>query len=281
MHRIPLALAALALPACLIGDEPQPMTYDEFVAAHVSQSTDEEGLPFLSYDGDTPLESMADVEQLYAAYRTVHATGEQVSESIVGNQNGVDIIWSAADRVNLTYCVSNAFGAKKAAVISAMAGAAGAWQTAAADKIKFIYVAGQDANCTATNTAVKFHVAPVPTASFYAQAFFPNYGRAQRHVFINKALVFDKAPPVPLVGLLRHELGHSLGLRHETIRKITAFFEGNQCLENMLFRDVSKVYDESSVMITPACLGLDGVLDNNPQLALSFFDQLGIKKIYR
>ena len=283
MTKLALLFATIALSACISGESPPPpMTFDEFVAAHIQQDQGADGQIYLSYDWDTPLASMDEVKQLYAAYVEVKQSGEQVSESIVATAGGRDVIWPVGLRTNLTYCVSNSFAGNKAAVVQAMSTATAAWATASDSRVKFVYAPAQDATCTNTNTAVVFNVVPIQQQSgLYARAFFPNETRANRQVLINLVNAFAPNPTFPLAGILRHELGHSLGLRHETIRKATAAEYGTQCLEDMFYRDVIKLYDDESVMITPACLGSAEVLASNPRLDISFFDGIGIKKLYR
>ena len=65
-------------------------------------------------------------------------------------------IWNSAKKKQLTYCVSNAFGARKPTVVADMTAATGAWEEAA--DVDFIHVAAQDANCTASNQNVLFDV---------------------------------------------------------------------------------------------------------------------------
>ncbi len=278
---ITLLLAAITLPGCIVGETTQPLTYDQFVERHISMESDDTGIVYLHYDFDQPLASMEEVDQLYAAYRLANTTGEQVSESVVNRVNGKDDRWPKSLRTNLTYCVSDAFAGHKAAVVASMGAAAGDWQTAADGEIRFVYTPSEDANCTNANAAVTFNVIPVVIQSgLIARAFFPSTPRANRQLLINLPQAFATNPSFPLVGILRHELGHALGLRHETITEYAVDQFGDQCLENMFFREVFKVFDQESVMITPACLGSAAVLEFNPTLSLSFLDQAGIQKLY-
>ena len=60
---------------------------------------------------------------------------------------GVDIKWSATQKKNLTYCISNNFGTRKQQVIDAMRTAAEQGWEKFAD-VDFIYVPAQDATCS-------------------------------------------------------------------------------------------------------------------------------------
>jgi hypothetical protein len=103
----------------------------------------------------------------------------------VMTQNGVDVTWNATQRKNLTYCISDSFGADKQTVIEAMHTASdNGWEKMA--DVNFIYVPAQDAACNATNTSVVFDVNPVDSGGQYlARSFFPNSPRQERSVLID------------------------------------------------------------------------------------------------
>jgi hypothetical protein len=112
-------------------------------------------------------------------------------------------------------------------------------------------VAAQDANCTRQNGAVLFDVNPVDVDGEYlARAFFPGEARAERNVYIDlTALALDPTRELKLVGVLRHELGHTLGFRHEHTRP-----ESGACFEDGNFVPITR-YDKLSVMHYPQCNG--------------------------
>src|SRR5262249_31201656 len=64
-------------------------------------------------EGDILIHSDKDLEEYFAL-------DEQPGALIVHRVNGADSVWSAAQAMNLTYCVSDAFGANKSAVVQAM-----------------------------------------------------------------------------------------------------------------------------------------------------------------
>jgi len=181
---------------------------------------------------------------------------------------GVDI-WTSAKKKQLAYCVSDAFGPHKAAVVADMQAATGAWEQAA--DVDFIHVAGQDGNCTAGNQSVVFDVRPVDVDGEYlARAFFPSDQRADRNVLIDNTS-FDLTPgePLQLVGILRHELGHALGLRHEHTRP-----EAGMCFEDANVITVT-AYDKFSVMHYPQCNG-----GGDWSLVLTGLDKAGSACLY-
>jgi hypothetical protein len=89
-------------------------------------------------------------------------------------------------KTQLTYCVSNTFGARHDSVVQEMANATGAWQQVAA-AVKFSHVPAQDATCTPSNQNVVFDVRPVNVGQYLARAFFPNEPRPARNVLIDEA----------------------------------------------------------------------------------------------
>src|SRR5262245_9913677 len=104
-------------------------------------------------DGDTPI---VDDKALYEFWE-----GHTQGALIVNKQGQSDDRWTDQQKLNLTYCVSNGFGANKQAVVDALRAATETigWETMAA--VNFTYVPAQDGNCTTSNSAVLFPVRQV------------------------------------------------------------------------------------------------------------------------
>lgn len=234
--------AAAALAACVddptLGDNRAAPSWEEFRASVLQL---EDGS--LIVNGDEPV---LDEAELRAFYDRVHGGGELIVNQVGGN----DDRWSDTQKLALTYCVSNGFKNRKAQVVSAMAAAAALWENAA--DVDFVYLSAHDASCTTANNNVVFSVEPTGNGSIYARAFFPSYPKSQRNVLVNARLTFNgDYPPANILG---HELGHTLGFRHEHTRP-----EAGTCFEDNQWRPLTP-YDASSIMHYPSCNGGPGAL---------------------
>lgn len=198
-------------------------------------------------NGDTPIANEKELKEFYDD--KIKASPNQAS-FIMNQVSGMDDRWNQQQKKSLSYCVSDTFGSHKAAVIQAMAEATAEWEKWAA--IHYIHDATQDGNCGPNNTAVVFDVNPVNVNGQYlARAFFPHEMRPGRNVLIDDSS-FTLAPPpskLQLVGILRHELGHTIGARHEQTRP-----EAGTCFEDNDWRPLTS-YDAFSVMHYPQCNG--------------------------
>ncbi|MBN9682511.1 MULTISPECIES: M57 family metalloprotease [unclassified Corallococcus] len=210
-------------------------------------------------DGDMP---MSDLDELREYYDGLSKPGALIVRTV----NGVTATWNSAQKLNLRYCVSTGFGSRYARVVEAMSRAANAWESAA--NVDFIHAQAEDSNCGASNPNVVFDVSPVSGQDYLARAFFPDDVRANRNVLID-ASAFGSIPPYTLEGVLRHELGHTLGLRHEHTRP-----DSGVCHEDNNWRTLTS-YDPDSVMHYPQCAGT-----NTVDLHLTQRDRIGIRALY-
>lgn len=262
---IVLGLGVASSAGCAVDAEPivdenvgsSVMTWEQFLET-VYQEPD---TGFYIVDGDIPLHSERELEQFY------EKNVLQKNGLAVYRVNNADVKWNDTQKVNITYCVSSSsFGTNYSAVVTAMNNAAAAWEAAA--NVNFVHLSAQDSNCTASNTNVVFDVRQVTGGSYLARAFFPNSARSGRNVLIDTTS-FGTITPWTLTGVLRHELGHTLGFRHEHTRVST-----NSCYEDNQWRQLT-AYDSSSVMHYPQCAGTQ-----TGDLVLTQLDKDGAVSLY-
>ena len=248
--------ATLASPALAATDSEIP-TFTEF---HASTYKDADQQYIVN--GDEPISNAGDLKSYYD--RMVGDTG--LSEGLVVNTvGGVDDKWSTSQVGNLTYCVSTKFGSRYADVVSAMASGAGLWE-AASSKINFVYVPSQDASCSTRNKTVLFSVEPVQTSQYIARAFFPSTPKRSRNVLIDDSIWTSGSwTPTNIIG---HELGHTLGFRHEHTRP-----EAGTCFEDNNWRALTP-YDAASIMHYPQCNGTSN------DLSMTNTDRAGAAALY-
>lgn len=196
-------------------------------------------------DGDIPI---ADEQQLRAHYdewlaQEYAALIEGGSALSVLTALGADVLQPEEQRHNLSYCISDAFGTRKAAVVTALGLATQSWSDRVA--VTFVYKPDQDATCTSSNNNVLFNVSPV-SASYFAAAFFPDNSRASRQLLITTSAFTTTAGGRDFQGILRHETGHILGFRHEHINIVCT---GEGPADSRIVNS----YDVNSVMHYPQC----------------------------
>lgn len=225
-------------------------------------------------DGDVPITSEKALEAFYEAAVKLPdpnalngppKLGTKKGQLILNRFNNTDDVWPPTRQCNIRYCVSrSSSGVRYNQIVAAMAEASSAWSANAG--VKLVHVVGEDSSCTGGNAKVDFDVQVVMGQPYLARAFFPNESRGARNVFINNSS-FSVDPPLTLAGILRHELGHTLGFRHEHTRP-----ETGTCFEDNSWKPLTP-YDSESVMHYPQCNGMAGwalnltVLDINGSVA--------------
>ena len=239
--------ASLGLLGCLdesdpelgdnLGDSAPDLTWEE-LRATVYQEPWPNGAFIV--DGDVPIRNEEALRDFYEAWRRQSSTRALTVMSI----NGVDAIWPNLQRHVLTYCVSNSFGSRKAQVVAQMQKSTASWSDLVA--VGYRYLPDQDASCTASNNNVVFNVRPVITDDYLARAFFPNEARPDRELLIDEDAFGPLGGGVDFDGVLRHELGHTLGFRHEHIHIACTAEDTDDS------RQVTS-YDVDSVMHYPQC----------------------------
>ena len=228
-----------------LGASDGALSWEEFLAS-VEREPFEGGVWIV--DGDIPIDSEKRLVDFYESLTTEGALA-------VARYGGRDQIWDATQRHDLSYCVSTSFGTRHAVVVRAMADATAAWEAVA--DVRFRYVPAEDGRCNASNTNVLFDVRPVSGAGYLASAFFPYQSRGTRNVLIDDSSFYVRAP-LTLTGVLRHELGHVHGFRHEHTLP-----EAGRCYEGSSWRAVTP-YDLASVMHYQQCGGTNSALTISP-----------------
>ena len=267
----PEAKAALERGAERARDKYSSMSFEDFKAT-VYREPAELGGKFI-VNGDTSVLNEKHLQEFFETQvkgnpglRPTHLTRAHLTVATAGGQ---DTVWNSAMQRQLTYCVSSTFGTRQAQVIDSMDAAVGAWEVAA--DIDFIHVDAEDDECDQRNPNVVFDVRPVNVNGRYlARAFFPNEPRASRNVLIDvSSFQLNPGGNLTLTGILRHELGHTLGFRHEHTRP-----EAGTCFEDNDWRPVTD-YDAFSVMHYPQCNGR-----GDWSLTLTHLDQNGVACLY-
>lgn len=197
-------------------------------------------------EGDIALWDEQEIQKYFYESQRLSATGLTVMQV-----DAEDSTWDKIDRYDLSYCVSDSFAERKSEVLEAVQSAAAEWM--AIGDLQFVYRADEDADCDRFNPRVLFTVTTSdPWSFYYARAFFPNYEMNRRQLRVNfDSLDAADKEEMTLTGIMRHELGHVLGFRHEHVRP-----ESNapECWENDDWRPLTD-YDARSVMHYPHCNG--------------------------
>ena len=249
---------ALAAPSVAATDSDIP-TFSEFHAS-TYKDTDQQYI----VNGDEPIPNSGELKAYYD--RMIHGSEDAMEEGLVVNTvGGVDDRWSTAQVGNLTYCVSTKFGSRYTDVVNAMAAGAALWE-GASSAIDYVHVPSQDASCTTRNNAVLFSVEPVQTTQYIARAFFPSTPKRSRNVLVDDSIWTSGSwTPANIMG---HELGHTLGFRHEHTRP-----EAGTCFEDNNWRPLTQ-YDSASIMHYPQCNG------SSNDLSMTATDRQGAANLY-
>jgi hypothetical protein len=166
------------------------------------------------------------------------------SELLLGTYLGQPSYWKDSAARTLTYNVdAGSFPDKSeyAKVVGWIEGAGTDWMEKCAQcGIHFVHLSSQDEGRMMSNRPL-FTVKYIETRDYIAQAFFPFSPIADRVLYVGPQL-FENNGYNPR-GVMRHELGHILGYRHEQIRGIAGCYLG----EDGNWKSITS-YDSRSVM---------------------------------
>lgn len=275
--------AFMAVFAVLAACNAEP-TWHEFREAHIAFYDD--GQPVYVLEGDMILSE----DRLQTFYQrhvapTPDGVGRTSQAAIVDRENRADAIWSRTQALDLTWCIADeivddGFNSDRDKITAAMNEATRDWERAASSGFFWPVNFKRRGACSGD---VKIKIvpwpkanafvlwAPEPTLSFPVKAPFPaDYVGKPMPFYVDVRSAERNQWHLPTI--FRHEVGHTLGLRHEHIRPEA----GNAgCGEDWYWRPVSS-YDPNSIMgYTNGCG--QGVL---PERHLSWLDKFGIRKLY-
>ena len=264
-----LALACTSEPAPDHSPDDSPPSWDEFVAANAAP------LPGGGYM------FQGDIRVSEERLREIH-DGLARRRSAVKHEGGVDFVWNAAQKIELTFCVADDFDRpiQNSVVASAMRDATMDWERAA--DVNFVHVKQRDGRGCEPGDGVLFRVRKglESDCGFFgcplASAFFPNDPGYPSPEILIWPEVFDLDND-ELMRIIRHEVGHTLGLYHEHARVDQSDSDQLACVLANSFTDFRGLtpYDPSSVMGYPQCEESEG-----DHQELTAYDRLGARYLY-
>jgi hypothetical protein len=125
---------------------------------------------------------------------------------------------------------------------------------------------------------VTFVALQYPLGGAIARSFFPNDPVTNRFLMVEPDQYYTTT--VDRVGVLRHELGHVLGFRHEHISPDAPVWTSTFCSESAARSVAITRYDRASVMHYPCTSAKDGPIAENLKLEITELDRQGARGVY-
>jgi hypothetical protein len=216
------------------------------------------------------LESSNEIQRELAALGVPRITMDGTAALTGISQNGKLVRWE--EGLVLTYCVlRRTFGTRAEYELArrTMQQATTDWENTCG--IQFEHRSQLDDSATTQVAGVVFTVRKLDAGGrFIAAAFFPNDPPIRRRVLLDPSFF---APDLPFdrTGVLRHELGHVIGCRHEHIRSGAPPTCPREDTADIV--DLTK-YDPQSVMHY-FCGGV-----GSRDLRITELDRIGAQKLY-
>lgn len=264
------------------------VVFDTLVGIPAFQdATETDSLYSAKFDGPTPRSIIINKKKYYiiegdlllseyeyTQYKISHLVSKdtnQKKEKLIGEvRNNKIVKWP--NNYIIKFCVAqNSFEttAQYNEVKANIKKAVGDWQNTC--KVTFFYDEAKDSSNIFTPTGdLTFVVVGFDSNNeFIASAFFPYYQISERRLLIDPSYFTTK---IDHVGILRHELGHILGFRHEHIRSEAPLqCQGEEVGDAV---NITPKYDPKSVMHY-FCGGMGTII-----LEISDIDRQGSQLIY-